>query len=210
MSAKSNTEEENLVPVEGYTEDVKNDGSKVFSCKQCEKEIKTEQGVKMHITTKHKKQSKKRTCPKENDASGVHDDNKKTKFGSVLEDPDETEFEFDSVNMETSSQIGGTDHLDNTSDICADYLRGKPEKLSEFDDLDNTANQIVRARATTESRDEDNDLINLDETLSHDQDHNYLAEDDVIQDGDNDIELLRAKNISPAPCRSKSQRQPYK
>ena len=52
MSEYVHNGDEKLVPSEGYTDDVKPDGSKVFICKQCNKEIKTEQGIKAHIKTK--------------------------------------------------------------------------------------------------------------------------------------------------------------
>ena len=46
-------------------------------------------------------------------------------------------FEFDPFNVETSSQIEGFEHLDETTDICAEYLNGKVED-KEFDDHENT------------------------------------------------------------------------
>ena len=46
-------------------------------------------------------------------------------------------FEFDPFNVESSSQIEGCEHLDETTDICADYINGKVED-KEFDDHENT------------------------------------------------------------------------
>ena len=51
--------------------------------------------------------------------------NKKQKFGSMINGQDVSDFEFDPFNLETSSQIEGSEHLDQTSDICAAYLKEK-------------------------------------------------------------------------------------
>ena len=64
MLVNINAGEEKLIPTEGYTDDIKPDGgSKVYTCKQCSKEIKTEQGVKAHNKNKHRNQAVKRTAP---------------------------------------------------------------------------------------------------------------------------------------------------
>ena len=110
----------------GYTEEVNNDGSKVFICKHCEKTSKTEQGIKMHNTTKHKKQAAEKRKLKEGDTDDDHDD-KKARFTSVLNGPDVSEYEFDPLDMETSSQIG--DHLDRTSDIVPNSLETTQNKV---------------------------------------------------------------------------------
>ena len=39
MSEKKDLQEENLESFKGYTEEVKNDDSKMFACKQCEKPV---------------------------------------------------------------------------------------------------------------------------------------------------------------------------
>ena len=122
----------------------------------------------------HKNQAFKRTASSEND----QEENKKTRFGSMMNDPDLDDFDFNSFNMETSSQLGGTEHLDETSEICAEYLKGKHEQTKEFDSLDNTVEQIVTARAKSSANVGEHNLINLDETLLAGQDHNYLFEDD--------------------------------
>ena len=91
---------------------------------------------------------------------------------------DVAELEFDPFNMETSSQIGGMEHLDQTSDICAEYLKGTSEQ-KEYDDndLDNTVENIVATRTKNTETQENiiENLIQLNETISADQDHNYLS-----------------------------------
>ena len=77
-----NIGEEKLIPTDGYTDDVKSDGSKFYTCKQCEKEIKSEQGIKMHMRSMHKNQAFKRTASSDND----QEENKKTRFGSMMND----------------------------------------------------------------------------------------------------------------------------
>ena len=69
--------------------------------------------------------------------------------------------------------------------------------------LKTAVNESFKLNATVErflaerrrSASDNIDDINTEEVddLPPDQDHNYLAEDDDIQDGDNNIELLRAK-----------------
>ena len=54
------------VSQEDFTEIVKVDGSKWFICKQCEKESKTEQGIKCHLSSKHNRRALKRTNPGDN------------------------------------------------------------------------------------------------------------------------------------------------
>ena len=132
----------------------------------------------MHITTKHKKQAEKGK-KKEDENDDDHDD-KKARFASVMDEPDVSDYEFDPLDMETSSQIGGWDHLDKTSDICAEFLKHKPEQNTEFVDLDDTVDQIVSARTGTKDNNnrKEKDLIDLEVTISADQDHNYLFDDD--------------------------------
>ena len=88
-------------------------------------------------------------------------------------------YEFDPLSplyIETSSQVGGDEHLDITSDICGEILQNKPVQGSKLDDgLDNTVEQILLARGKPNPIDAD--LINLDETMKSDQEHNYLKED---------------------------------
>ena len=197
MADNSNHDNENLVPVEGYTEDIKKDGSKVFTCKQCEKEIKTEQGVKMHITKKHEKEPIKRMSSRD-DEVGNQVDNKKTRSGSLLsDDQDVTDFDFDPLNMETSSQIDAADDINETVDICADFLQGRAIHRTEFIDLNGTVDKIVLERAALKKPNNDNrsdDLIMLDASIHPDQDHNYILEDENDNDDGNDT-LVSAKEL---------------
>ena len=60
-----------------------------------------------------------------------------------MDDHDVTE--FDSMNFETSSQIG-----DQTLDICAEYLEGISYE-KEYVGIDKTVENIVAARANREN-----------------------------------------------------------
>ena len=75
--------------------------------------------------------------------------------------------------METSSQIGADEHLDRTSDICAEVLKDKLEITRDFEEFDTSVARILEARAENNT-----DLINLEETIIADQDHNYLSDAD--------------------------------
>ena len=86
--------------------------------------------------------------------------------------------------METSSQIEGFEHLDETTDICAEYLRLKIRSLMimrilwKFPSVD----MIVASRVPN--------LIKLEETtISADQDHNYLMEDEWKENIDEELSL---------------------
>ena len=191
MAVNLNAGEEKLIPTEGYTDDIKPDGNKVFSCKQCNKEIKTEQGIKAHIKNKHKNQSVKRTIPLDTEDKNLDaEENKKQKLGSMINEQDVSDFEFDHFNMETSSQIGGSEHLDATSDICAEYLQDNFD-VKELGDHEVTVDRIVASRATSNTN-----LINLDDTLSADQDHNYLIEDDYTENMSEALCAARATSAS--------------
>ena len=146
MLVNLNAGEEKVIPSEGYTDDIKADGSKVFSCKQCSKEIKTEQGIKAHIKNKHKNQAVKRTIPLDTEEKNQNpEENKKHKFGSMIKGQDVSDFEFDPFNVETSSQIECSEHLDATSDICAEYLHGHLDE-KEFEDHEVTVDMILAAQ----------------------------------------------------------------
>ena len=73
------------VSKEGYTEE-SNEGVKCYVCKLCGKQIKTEQGIKSHISVKHKGESIKRTKP--NDITFDHEadgDSKKARLGTSVQ-----------------------------------------------------------------------------------------------------------------------------
>ena len=60
MTDEASKEGDDLVTEEGYVEENSKDGNRVYRCKQCEKSIKTENGIKSHISRVHKNQGIKR------------------------------------------------------------------------------------------------------------------------------------------------------
>ena len=73
-----------LVPEEGYIVEDKPDGSKKYVCKQCNKVVKTERGVRQHISSVHK--AVKRSNDNSNSASNVkkpHLDDDDTELGDT-------------------------------------------------------------------------------------------------------------------------------
>ena len=120
---------------------------------------------------------------------------KKARLGSILIQPDTTEFEFNELNMETSSQIGDIFYTDaaNRSVI----------KKSEKDDAlqlsgDDTVDQIVERECNSEFVrmnviDGDNTLLELDDILPVDQDHNYIRNDNNGNDGGEEIDAISLK-----------------
>ena len=149
----------------------------------------------MHITKKHEKEPIKRMSIREDEVVNQMD-NKKTRSGSLLgEEHEVSDFEFEYLNMETSSQIDITDNINETVDICADYLQGKTIPTSEFVDFNCTVDQIVLARAVHESPNIDggiDDLIILDASIPPDQDHNHIIED---ENDNGDDTLVSAKEL---------------
>ena len=105
-----------------------------------------------------------------------------------MEENDVSGFEFNPLDVETSSQIGGDDLLDRTADICSEYLRNaKPNYSKVYDVLDTTVEQILLARGKPDPVEAN--LINLEETMTADQDHNYLIneDNDNIDDDENPL-----------------------
>ena len=99
--------------------------------------------------------------------------------------------------METSSQIDAADDINETVDICADFLQGKVIHRTEFIDLNGTVDKIVLERAALKRPNIDNrndDLIMLDASIHPDQDHNYILEDENDNDDGNDT-LVSAKEL---------------
>ena len=83
-----------------------------------------------------------RTAAKDDEEEKNATKENKKKIYSSVDDHDVTE--FDSMNFETSSQIG-----DQTLDICAEYLKGISYE-KEYVGFDKTVENIVAARATTD------------------------------------------------------------
>ena len=140
----------NLIPGECFMVDTNPDGSKKFTCKQCNKECKSEVSVKQHIKAMHK--SLKRTAPKSENAS-----RKYLKKAARLDD-----FDLD-------SQVGAGDW---TAAFCQDYL--DEEELAEKTfGLDQSVENLVNNRKPLlhSTAISDND----DEFLQPDQDHDYIG-----------------------------------
>ena len=120
---------------------------------------------------------------------------KKARLGSILIQPDTTEFEFNELNMETSSQIG--DIFDT------DAANRSVIKKSEKDDAlqlsgDDTVDQIVERECNSEFVrmnviDGDSTLLELDDILPVDQDHNYIRNDNNGNDGGEEIDAISLK-----------------
>ena len=170
---------DNLIPDECYTEETKNDGSKNFTCKQCNRSFKKEVSVKQHIESYHKKQSKKRTLSKKDVEIG------RTKKKPNLLD----EFDFDEPSQH-STQIDIEDDLETTKDIdqfCAFNLTTKPTDDTEvFFELNASVEKILAGDDET-----------LHESIIPDQDHN--SERDILEvheDISEDVNFLKAKVLS--------------
>ena len=121
---------ENIAVEDGYHMETKANGNKLFICKQCEKEIKTEQGIKSHIANKHRK---KRVRLETSTAESLILEEKKLRYDNVLEE-DNTEFEFDPLSMHTSSQLlADSSQLDETAKIVQEYMANSKPTGSEID-----------------------------------------------------------------------------
>ena len=168
----SSNSEDDLVP-SGYTDDFKADGGKVYICKQCSKEIKTEQGMKMHIKSKHKEQSMKRVSA---DISEQYDDDsqKRPRLKDTDNDDDLIDFDFNPLHSDTSSQVM-SENL-NLTELCNKYEVNDKVGIEE---IENNVELIMRERASAKST---SNLLELDESsLPPDQDHNDVVKNDQIQ-----------------------------
>ena len=87
----------NVLQPTGFREESRQDGSKVKVCGDCNKEFKTEQGVKAHIESKHKDQHNKRKKTNDEDDENA-DEIKKARLNVLFSEHDVTDFEFDPLN----------------------------------------------------------------------------------------------------------------
>ena len=142
-----------LVPSEGYVTETKLDGAKSFRCKQCDKSIKTEKGVKTHIAHVHKDQALKRIAANETDGYDVAKRKKEV--------DDEFEFSDESLKMDM---------------LCDQVLSSSPvNKEHVGDDLnDSYLEQLMEEN--------DPAAIEDDNELNPDQDHDHLIIEDETMD----------------------------
>ena len=168
-----------LVPNEAFVEETNVDNSKKFTCKQCGKVCKTEHSVKQHIGRMHKNQPTKRTASKSDTTHG------KKKNQKLIHDDDYRDGPLHSTRLGDLST-----NIDN-------YEFEEEMKLKENDgsfQFNATVEKFLheRKKATSEGYDD----IDLVEEMTPDQDHDYLANENVNKDEANDFDMLRAMNIS--------------
>ena len=114
---------DNVSTDDGYYTETKANGNKLFICKQCEKEIKSEQGVKSHIANKHKKKRVRlETSAAE---TSIVLEEKKPRYETAPEE-ENIEFEFDPLSVHTSSQLLADSPLDETAKIVQEYMGSVP------------------------------------------------------------------------------------
>ena len=151
-----------------------------FTCKQCAKVCKTEHSVKQHIGKVHKNdRGLKRTASSRMDTGKkksqklIQDDDiytdsplQSTQLGDTSTNIDNFDFEEE---MELKDTIDGTFKLNETVEQF--MAERKKSATDEFDDIDV-------------------------EEISPDQDHAHLADGNVDNEVDNDVDLLKATNLS--------------
>ena len=173
MTSQNKNNPDNLVADECYTEEIKPGGSKIYQCKQCTRTFKKEVSAKQHIGSAHKKQGKKRTLTKKDAEIG-----RTKKKANLMED-----FELDEPTEHSTKVEFDPEDLDSTNDLdrfCAANLtnnrRGESEVVFKLHD---SVERIIAGDDDT-----------LQESMPLDQDHNYLEEEDDIED---DVNFLKAK-----------------
>ena len=150
-----------MVPSEGYVEEIRKDGAKSFRCKQCDKTIKTEKGVKTHIAHVHKDQALKRVATKDtNDDEGV----KRKK-----EISDEFEFSDESLRMDM---------------MCDQVLSSSP--VHQVRGVDDQNDSYLEKLMDPEADNEDKEVSEL----NPDQDHDFLIDEDVTDSAILKIKVL--------------------
>ena len=145
MTNEASKEGDDLVTEEGYVEENSKDGNRVYRCKQCEKSIKTENGIKSHISRVHKNQGIKRIARNE-----VNTDDKRR---ALDKGSDHDILEENSLNLD---------------DLCESAMTsGKPKEEDILNDsfLDNLMSK--------ENETKNNSTDSMEE-ITPDQDHDYL------------------------------------
>ena len=159
---------------EGFIVETKANGSKLYTCNQCEKEIKSEQGIKAHIASKHKKKNLKRgrleTTNIESSSSAPAEE-KKLRLGSYTEEQSDAEFDFDPLNMHTTSQI---------SEEHDEYISDKAIVPDNVKDLTMTVDEIVLYQQSIGSVGE---AVNSDLLLAIplNQEHNFALQKEQFE-----------------------------
>ena len=146
MVKEASQEGDDLVTDEGYVVEYSKDGNRVYRCKQCEKSIKTEIGIKSHISRVHKNQGIKRIAP--NDANT---DDKRRALEKGPEQHDLLEENYL--------------HLDELCESALTSAKSKEEDILNDSFLDNLM-----------SNENESKNISIDslEEISPDQDHNFI------------------------------------
>ena len=145
MTDEASKEGDDLVTEEGYVEENSKDGNRVYRCKQCEKSIKTENGIKSHISRVHKNQGIKRIALNEGNTDDKRRALDKGSDHDILED--------NSLNLD---------------DLCESAMTsGKPKEEDILNDsfLDNLMSK--------ENETKNNSTDSMEE-ITPDQDHDYL------------------------------------
>ena len=87
---------QNTSQLRGFTEETKQDGTKLRVCEHCRKEFKTEQGVKAHIDSKHRESQNKRKKSRDDEEDEENaDEIKKARLSLLFSEHDVSDFEFD-------------------------------------------------------------------------------------------------------------------
>ena len=152
----------NLVPEEGFVEDVNPDGSKKFTCKQCGKTCKTKQSMKQHIANTHKKQAMKRTASKSENVG-------RKAAKKFFEEEDIITEESAGTPIQESTHIDPFDHTSLLDDYCDNLLGEANWNEGDFN-LNGTVDNYVENKKSFEHEE------SID--ISPDQDHNYLKENE--------------------------------
>ena len=167
----------NLVPEEGFVQDVSQDGSKKFTCKQCGKTCKSKQSVKQHIANTHKKEALKRMASNKQENVG------RKAAKKFFEEEDMITEESAGSPIQESTQLDFLDHTSVLDNFCDDHL-GEGFLNGDFN-LNGTVDRYVDNK---KSLDPEESVY-----ISPDQDHNYL---ETESKEDEEPNLLKARIVS--------------